>query len=109
MASLCAYSDSELSDGFSLDETDESGRSEAVSFSVGDTFSTYDELKRTVAEYERSSFVQVWKRDARTIDAAKKRIDRVMKPELQFYQLKFCCIHGGKKFKSESKGMRSNM
>ena len=40
MASLCAYSDSELSDGFSLDETDESGRSEAVSFSVGDTFST---------------------------------------------------------------------
>lgn len=62
-----------------------------------------------IANYEKRNFVQMWKREARTIDAAKKRIDRYMKPQLHYYQLKYCCIHGGRKFKSEGKGIRGNM
>ena len=49
-----------------------------VSFSVGDSFSTYDELESKVKAYERVHFVQFWKRDVRTIDAAKKRMDRYL-------------------------------
>jgi hypothetical protein len=82
---------------------------QAVAFSVGDKFGTFQELELMIAKYESANFVQVWKREARTINAAKKRIDRYMKPELKYYQLKFCCIHGGKKFKSEGKGIRGTM
>ena len=80
-----------------------------VEFSVGEKFHIYKELQLKVAAYEKTNFVQLWKREARTISSAMKRIDRSMKPELEYYQLKFCCIHGGKKFKSEGKGMRGNM
>ena len=80
-----------------------------LSFSIGEKFKTYEDLKVKIANFEKTSFIQLWKRDARTVEAAGKRIDRFMKPELLYYQLKFCCIHGGKKFKSEGKGMRGNM
>ena len=34
------------------------------------------------------------------IEAAKKRgVDRPLKPELKYFQLKYCCVHGGQKFK----------
>ena len=41
----------------------------------------------------------LWRRDARTIQAAKKRltstIDRQFNEDLQYYELKYCCIKGG--------------
>ena len=37
------------------------------------TFDSYDELKESVAHYQRPNFVQLYKRDARTIEAMKKR------------------------------------
>ena len=77
-----------------------------ISFSVGDSFSTYDELKSKVKSYERVHFVQFWKPDACTIDAAKKRMDTYLKAELKYYELKFCCIHGGQVFKTKGKGSR---
>ena len=79
------------------------------SFSVGDTFSSFEEVEGKIKEYEKINYVQFWKREARTIEAAKKRTDRYMKPELKYYQLKFCCIHGGKKFKPGGSGIRDTM
>lgn len=42
----------------------------SLSFSIGDLFSTFDELEAKVKTYERTHFVQFWKRDALTIAAA---------------------------------------
>ena len=50
---------------------DYDGRSE-----VSGEFSTFQELELLITKYELANFVQVWKREARTINAAKKRIDR---------------------------------
>ena len=78
-----------------------------LSFSVGDSFSTFEDLENKVKEYEGTHFVQVWKRDARTIGAAKKRLDKFLKPELKYYELKYYCIHGGQAFKAKGKGSRN--
>ena len=37
------------------------------------TFDSYDELKESVAHYQRTNFVQPYKRNARTIEAMEKR------------------------------------
>lgn len=34
---------------------------------------------------------------------------RYLNPKLEYYQLKYCCIHGGRKFKFEGKGIRDNL
>ena len=80
-----------------------------ATLTVGYRFSTYQMLRDKISEYEKSNFVQLWKREARTIDAAKKRTVRYLKPHQEYYQLKLCCIRGGRKFKSEGKGIRKNM
>ena len=80
---------------------------DSVSFSVGEAFDSYEALEKKLNEYKKAKFVEFWKRDSRTIEVAKKRIDRYMKPELKYYELRFCCIHGGQAFKPKGKGIRS--
>ncbi len=46
-------------------------------------------------KYKKENFV----REARTIASAQKRVDRYMKPELKYYQIKYCCIHGWKRIR----------
>ena len=76
---------------------------------LGEKFPTLKELEVKVKKFEATNFVQLWKREARTIESAKKRVDRYMKEELKYYQLKYCCIHGGKKFKPEGRGVRDTL
>ena len=55
----------------------------------------FDELEAKVKAYECAKFVKFWKRDAQ---ATKKRVTKFLKPELKYYELKYCCIHGGQAF-----------
>ena len=80
---------------------------EVAPFSVCDCFDSFDTLQTKVKTYERAHFVQFWKCDARTIGAAKKRLDRSLDPALKYYELRFCCIHGGQNFKPKGKGERT--
>ena len=81
-------------------------QSKDVSFSVGDSFESFDALQVKIKAYERVHFVQFWRRDSCTIEAAKKRLDRPLNPALMYYELKFCCIHGGQNFKPKGNGQR---
>ena len=47
-----------------------------VSIQVGDSFDSYESLMN-VQEYKHSNYVQSWKRDARKIEAARKRLTRI--------------------------------
>lgn len=80
---------------------------DAVSFALGDRFESFDGLQSLIKKYEQANFMQFWKRDARTVDAAKKRLDRPLNPALKYYEVKFCCIHGGQTFRSSGKGIRT--
>ena len=77
------------------------------SFVVGDCFESFAKLEARVEKFENSHFVKFRKRDTRTVEAARKRMNKSIKPELKYYEIKYCCIHGGQHFKSQGKGLRN--
>ena len=81
-----------------------------VDFAVGKKFNTLDSLEEAICRFQDQNFIQLWKRDARTIDSvtAKGRVERPLKAYLKYYQVKYCCVHGGKPFKPEGHGVRKN-
>ena len=77
-------------------------------FFVGKRFSSFDELKDSIVKYERSHFVKFWIRDSRTVDSVRKKFEsRYLNDRLKYYEITYCCIHGGKKFTCRGTGKRS--
>ena len=75
-----------------------------TTFTVGEKFSSVEEFEKKLEEYKKQAFVEFWRRDSRTITAARKRgIDRPLKAELVYHDLKYCCVHGGRSFKPRGK------
>lgn len=64
-----------------------------VQLKVGDTFESFEELEKRLKQFDDRNFVKFWKREARTREAAMKRVERHIRPELKYYQLKYACIH----------------
>ena len=79
---------------------------ESKKFYIGQHFTSYDDLKEKMKKYEVENFVNVWIRDSRTIEAA--RVKKEYNPAIKFYEIRYACKHGGRKFKSESTGTRSS-
>ena len=77
------------------------------SFVVGETFRSFEEVENRIKEYEKANYVQFWKRDARTVKNAQKRLNRPLHDRIKYYEITFCCIHGGKRFTSKGEGKRS--
>ncbi len=48
-------------------------------------------------------FMKFWKRDSRTVEAAKRCVTRYLR--CIYYEVTFCCINGGQKFKSSGEGI----
>ena len=55
----------------------------------------------------KPTLCQLWKRDCRTVAAAKKRLDRHLDEKLKYYEVKYCCVHGGQSFRAKGNGARS--
>ena len=79
-----------------------------VTFSIGESFKTFEEIEEKIKKYELSRSVQFWRCDSRTIDAAQRRIDRPLNARLKYYEVVYACIHGGKKFKYQDQGKRAS-
>ena len=80
-----------------------------VSFSVGDTFQTFEEFESKLEAYKKERFVEFWRRDSRTIAAARKRgIDRPLKEELRYHELKYSVFMGVKRLSQEEKGTEAH-
>ena len=47
-------------------------------FSIGESFKTFEEIEEKIKKYKLSRSVKFWRRDSRTIDAARRRIDRLL-------------------------------
>jgi len=75
-------------------------------FEVGDTFTSYSSLLKVKSAFEQKNFVQLYVSDSRSIKAASRRTSRTINPLLKVYTVKFCCIHGGRKYKATGKGER---
>ncbi|KAH8020993.1 hypothetical protein HPB51_011360 [Rhipicephalus microplus] len=83
-----------------------------VQLAVGDRFGTFEDLEACISRFSAENCLQLWKRDARTIAAAKNRVGKLaskMSESLKFrYQFQYCCIHGGAKFISTNQGARKS-
>ncbi|XP_047122656.1 uncharacterized protein LOC124806097 [Hydra vulgaris] len=83
----------------------------AFVFTCLDSFSSFFILKENIKKYEDSNFTKLWIRDARTIESARKSIPKKaadMAPQIKYYFIKYCCIHGGQKFKYSGEGKRKS-
>ena len=78
-----------------------------VTFSVGDEFQSFSDLEVQADEFEEANSIKLWKRDCRTIAAAKKRLDRHLDNKLNYYSNKFCFVHGGQNCRKQGKGLRN--
>ena len=75
-------------------------------FTISEKFRSFDDLRAKVSRYEKETFVKLWKRDSRTVQAAKKRMTKHLSNDIKYYEVTYACIHGGKKFKPRGKGQR---
>jgi zinc finger SWIM domain-containing protein 3 len=86
----------------------------AVSFEKNEKFSSLSELESKIIQYQKKNYVDLYKRDSRTIDSAIKKksisADKVpseeFKKKLKYYEIRYTCIHGGRKHNSVSTGKR---
>ncbi|XP_042865156.1 uncharacterized protein LOC122248876 [Penaeus japonicus] len=73
--------------------------SEDAFFQVGKRFDTLEELEEAQQQYQYANYCELWKRDVRTLESAKKRApNRVntAKAALRYYSVKLSCKFGGK-------------
>ena len=85
----------------------EVGTEDSTEFAVGELFQPYKEFETKLKCYSSRTLTEFWRRDTRTIATARKRLNRTLNDNLQYYELTLCCIHGGKSFKPRGKGIRN--
>jgi hypothetical protein len=71
---------------------------------IGHRFYNIEEVERAKELYEQKHFCELWKRDSRTLQSAKKRVPKRVKHaeiSLQYYSLKLSCKFGGKAIDSK--------
>ena len=74
-------------------------------FRLGDEFHDFNELEVKLHDFEQTNSVKLWKRDFRTIAAARKRLDRHLDEKLKYYTNRYCCVHGGQNIDNKKKGL----
>ena len=80
---------------------------ESSQFKIGEKFTSFEAFESKLERHKNAIFAEFWKRDSRTIAGARKRgIERPIKPDLRYYEVKYCCILGGETFKAKGKGKR---
>ena len=78
-----------------------------VNFELSERFASFQDFIIKLEAFKESNFVELWIRNSRTVEAAQKRIKCTLNPSLTYYEIKYSCVHGGKRFSSRSKGHRS--
>ena len=85
----------------------EIGEESSYQFKIGEKFTSFEAFESKLERHKNAIFAEFWKRDSRTIAGTRKRgIERPIKPDLRYYEVKYCCILGGETFKAKGKGKR---
>ena len=78
---------------------------------MGQLFANLNEIDEAIKQYESRNFCQLWKRDARTLEAARRRVRKrveTVNTRLKYYSLKLSCKFGGKAPKQREKISRAS-
>lgn len=76
---------------------------------IGQVFPTFDDLEEAIIETCKENSVQFYRRDSRKIEnAVKRNAQRNFNPDIIYSEIKYACIYGGRKFKSQGAGVRKS-
>ena len=80
----------------------------ARAYSVGDTFSSYNELLGRVKAFEETMHLQLVHRDSRTLEVAAKRVPKKVERlrKRVYYTINLMCVFDGKKYQNRGGGVR---
>ena len=79
---------------------------ESKKFCLGEHFTSYDDIKEKNEKVWRGKF---WERlDKRFTYNRSCKSKKDYNPAVKFYETRYACKHGGRKFKTESTGERSS-
>ena len=78
----------------------------AHSIHMGQKFKHYQAFESALEHYQIAESVQFNKRDSRTVQKAKPRLQKNLNEQVKYYQISRYCIHGGKNFKARGTGVR---
>ncbi|KAB0804343.1 hypothetical protein PPYR_01313 [Photinus pyralis] len=74
---------------------------------IGVRFPSYHLLMHHLEEFTKETQCKFWKRDARTIGAARSLgVTKHLNPDLIYFELKFSCVYGGVDFKTKGRNIR---
>ncbi|XP_077371936.1 BEN domain-containing protein 7 isoform X2 [Festucalex cinctus] len=79
---------------------------ESVTLSVGDEFSSFKEVEDAIAAFEKTQSVPYWRRDTRTFTSAQKRVNVHDNASLKYYEIRYACVKGGRKYESKKTDKR---
>ena len=82
-----------------------------ANLSVGDKFSTFEELERKIQDVQDATNVQLWYRDSRTLEGAKRRYPVAVSKantRLKYYTITLACVCGGRKHSDKRSGKGEN-
>lgn len=76
---------------------------------IGQVFPTFDDLEKMVIKTCKENSVQFYRRDSRKIEnAVKRNAQKIYNPDIIYSEIKYACIYGGRKFKSQGAGFRKS-
>ena len=77
------------------------------SLAVGQEFCSFQELSSTINQWEAANFVTLHRRSSRSIKASRLRApQRKFNDKLEFAEVDYACVHGGRQYKSKSTNKR---
>ena len=80
-----------------------------ASIQVGTLFSDYNSLPEEIQKYKADNFVKLYKKESRTVEAAKKCCpNKSFKPEIKYSEVVFACVHNDKYKPRVTTGDRPN-
>ena len=93
-------------------ETQPSTTTTTTTFKVGDAFSSFADVKKRIETFHEEEHVLMYISDSRTLKSAvsKKRLAKNIPEEkvnlLHYSEVKYACIHGGRKHTNRGTGKR---
>ena len=85
--------------------TEPSHQVKFVGINVGDKFASVKALADSLVQVQDNTYVQLWTRDSRTLEGAKRRYPKRAgnaNPNLKYYSLSLTCSCGGRKSLSKA-------
>ena len=73
----------------------------------GVEFSTFCLLSAAITRFQDATFCQFYTRDSRTVEAdVRRNTKKKYADAIKYANITYACIHGGRQFRSASKGLR---